>query len=228
MPHRLFLTGDTHRQVDVAKLSFQKFPTQKDLDRSDIMVVLGDWGVLWYGDERDNKWINNWDLKPWTTFVVYGNHDNYSALQKYPIVYKFGAAARKITDNIYIAESGNIYNLNGKRCLCINGADSVDRSIRTEGLNWWSEEAISSDVITQALHELEAYNFEIDYLFTHCGGTEVCTSLGFTPMPSEKQLQKLIDLGPKNDYVHYCGHYHLDQWINVNTRIVYQDIIEIR
>ena len=85
MPHRLFLTGDIHRQVDVAKLSFQKFPTQKDLDRLDIMVVLGDWGVLWYGDERDNKWINNWDLKPWTTFVVYGNHDNYSALQKYPI-----------------------------------------------------------------------------------------------------------------------------------------------
>ena len=112
MSHRLFLTGDIHRQADFAKLSFQKFPIQKDLDRSDIMVVLGDWGALWYGDERDNKWINNWDLKPWTTFVVYGNHDNYSALQKYPIVYKFGAAARKITDNIYVAESGNIYNLN--------------------------------------------------------------------------------------------------------------------
>ena len=71
MPHRLFLTGDTHRQVDVAKLSFQKFPTQKDLDRSDIMVVLGDWGVLWYGDERDNKWINNWDLKPSTIIRLF-------------------------------------------------------------------------------------------------------------------------------------------------------------
>lgn len=46
MPHRLFLTGDTHRQVDVAKLSFQKFPIQKDLDRSDIMVVLGDWAFF--------------------------------------------------------------------------------------------------------------------------------------------------------------------------------------
>ena len=133
-----------------------------------------------------------------------------------------------ITDYFYVGESCNIYYLNGKLCLCINGGDLVDRSIRTEGLNWWSEEAISSDVITKALHELEAYNFEIDYLFTHCGGTEVCTSLGITPMPSEKQLQKLIELVPKIDYVHYCVHYHLDQFINSNTRIVYQDIIEIR
>lgn len=227
MPNRLFITGDTHRHLDTEKI-LTNFPVKDRLDRSDILVVLGDWGAIWFGDQRDSRWINWWSYFPWTTFVVFGNHDNYAALEKYPKVIKFGSVAYQITPFVYVACSGNIYDFNGKTCLCINGADSLDRDTRTEGLNWWKQEAITFADTTTAFYELEKHSYHIDYLFTHCGGAEVCASLGFTPTPSEEQLQKLIDLGPRQDtYLHYCGHYHLDKWVNANTRIVYNDILEL-
>lgn len=228
MAGRVFITGDTHRTNDLEKLYPQTFAIGRDeLDKDDVVIILGDWGALWFGDEYDDNMLDWWESRPWTTFVILGNHENYNALKQLPVVEKFGAEVYQPRPSVFIAFSGNLYDIYGRRCLCINGADSIDRSIRTEGIDWWKEEAISKTAISSAITNLGTADYKFDYLLTHCGGTEVCATLGYLPTPSEQRLQNLIDFIPHKNYKHYCGHYHTDKLVSTNTRIVYDDIIEI-
>ena len=223
---KLFLCGDCHNDVDIHKLTTKKFPIQKELTKDDVMVVLGDWGAIWFGNSKDNYMINWWDNKPWTTFVVLGNHCNYNAIEKLPEVYKFGNSCYKAGNSIYIAKSGNIYTICGEKCLAINGADSYDRDRRTENINWWRQERITQDDYNNASISLAQNNDEIDFLFTHTGGSEVCRFLGFNPTPSDYWIDMIKEtISPDCRYKHYCGHYHVDKIVYRNIRILYDDIV---
>ena len=52
----IFVTGDTHIPIDIKKLNSKKFPIQKNLTRSDIVIVLGDFGLLWKEDKEYLYW----------------------------------------------------------------------------------------------------------------------------------------------------------------------------
>lgn len=226
---RLFCCGDTHQSIDIHKLSASDFKVQKELAKEDILVILGDAGFVWnYGKEvkGEEKWWREWiDNKPWTTFAVLGNHEAYSLIKEFPIVEFCGGHAYKIANSIYYAISGEIYNLNGRVCLVINGADSQDKELRKEGISWWPEEQITEDDIRKARFNLKRYGSKVDYLLTHTGGVNVCASLGLKPTVSDVRLSQIL-----NDFdykYHFCGHYHTDKIIDNNTRIFYNDVKEI-
>ena len=222
---RFFITGDTHNNIDIDKLTIKRFPLQKELTKNDIISVLGDWGAIWYGNKKDDYIIKWWTEKPWTTFVILGNHCNYNAIECFSKVEKFGGITRKINDSIYIAESGEIYTICGKKCLVINGAESTDKEFRKEGISWWPEEQITENDIRKARFNLKRYGNKVDYLLTHTGGVNVCASLGLKPTVSDVRLSQIL-----NDFdykYHFCGHYHTDKIIDNKTRIFYNDIKEI-
>lgn len=43
----IYVTGDTHRRHDIAKLDPLAWPAGQTLTRSDYLVVLGDFGAVW-------------------------------------------------------------------------------------------------------------------------------------------------------------------------------------
>ena len=49
----IFVTGDTHG--DFYRFSLEEFPEQKEMTRDDTMIICGDFGGVWCGDERDNE-----------------------------------------------------------------------------------------------------------------------------------------------------------------------------
>jgi predicted phosphodiesterase len=65
-----------------------------------------------------------------TAYLIRGNHDNpcYWGLQ-------FGLK------NIIFAKDHDVYELEGKRILCVGGAISVDRMDRRIGMTYWENEA---------------------------------------------------------------------------------------
>lgn len=223
---KLLVTGDTHCQIDIGKLTTKRFPYQKELTKDDVLVVLGDWGAIWYGDKRDNYMLKWWEQKPWTTFVVLGNHCNYDAIEKLPIDTAFGAPVRRVSDSIVIAETGNIYTICGKKCLVLNGANSHDMWCRKAGVNWWAQESITQDAANKALISLAMVNDKIDYFFTHtCGGigSAMC---GHTPDSSDQWVDYVMNHLPANgEWKHFCGHMHRDMCVTDRTKIVYQDVI---
>ena len=51
----IYVTGDIHG--DVSRFSKKKFPEQKELTKDDIVMVLGDFGVIWWGDvDKEEKY----------------------------------------------------------------------------------------------------------------------------------------------------------------------------
>ena len=229
---RLFVTGDCHGETDISKLNTRRFPLQKEMTKEDVMVVLGDWGGIWYGTEdkryaqKDQHTIKWWDEKPWTTFVVLGNHENYDAIEQLPETTMFGGPVRKVTDSIFIAETGVIYTICGKKCLVLNGANSHDMWCRKEGVNWWAQEAIHQDDANKAIIALAQVNDEIDYFFTHAGGGVASLMCGHTPDSSDNWVDFVMNHLPADgEWKHFCGHLHRDMCASERTKILYQDVI---
>lgn len=222
---RIFITGDTHGTIDFQKLTMRYFPIQKELNKSDILIVCGDGGLCWSGGD-DDKWLQQWyEDKNFTTLIVDGNHENHVLISELPIIEKFGGKVHQISNSVFYAIRGEIYEINGKKILTCGGADSHDKEWRTEGKSWWPQEQISSADISHAIYNLEQNDFYVDYIISHTGGSEVCRQLGFAPTVSDKRFDKILEV-TKYDK-HYLGHYHLNKLID-KSRIVYNDIIEIR
>lgn len=101
----------------------------------------------------------------------------------------------------------------------------MDKEFRTEGISWWPQEQITEDDIRRARKNLKRYNYKVDYIFTHTGGINVSSFLGFTPTISDVRLDEILY---EIEYSHhYCGHYHVDMNVDEKTRILYNDILEI-
>ena len=50
----IYLTGDIHRKIDDR---FTK-PIAKKLGKNDYLIVLGDFGGVWYDDNNDNLFLS--------------------------------------------------------------------------------------------------------------------------------------------------------------------------
>lgn len=222
---RLFITGDTHGTIDIEKLTYRKFPIQSELYRSDVMVILGDSALCWDGDGTD-RWLQNWyKEKKFSTLSVRGNHDNPDLIAKLPLEPRYGGMVYSISPNVCYAATGEIYTLSGFKCLCVNGADSHDIAFRKEGESWWRGETITKEQYEKCMKNLEKHNFKVDFVFSHTGGLQVNAFLGFNETQSDKYLDKILE---QLTYTYqYCGHYHVDEWVNSKTRILYNDIIEL-
>lgn len=221
---RIFVCGDIHHENDIAKIQPQNFTIQKDLTKEDVLIVAGDWGGIWYHDYRNENLLEWWESRNFTTLVVDGNHENHFLISKLPIIDKFGGKVRKVSDSVFIAERGEIYTINGKKILTLGGADSIDKHLRIKDFDWWEQESITQKDFNNALDNLKKYDFSIDYIISHTGGSEVCRQLGFTPTISDYFLDKILTISIYKK--HYLGHYHLDKLID-KSRILYDDIIEI-
>ena len=64
----IFVTGDTHG--DFYRFSLEEFPEQKEMTREDTMIICGDFGGVWCGDERDNEELDKLAQLPFT--IVFG------------------------------------------------------------------------------------------------------------------------------------------------------------
>lgn len=220
---KLFVTGDTHGGIDMSKLNSRHF-RNTGLTKEDILVVMGDAGFIWSGGGEEQFWQKFLDEKPWTTFCVLGNHENYDRIEQLPIVDFHGGKAYKVNDSIYYAITGEIYDFIGKKCLVVNGADSHDKHLRKEGKTWWKQERITPTDTAKALATLSKYNGIVDFIFSHTGGTEVVKTLGFDTTPSDLELDHILNTATYEK--HFCGHYHADKLIG-DTRIIYDDVMMI-
>ena len=131
----------------------------RQLDESDILVVLGDCALVeWPHAEAEGKYQCDWlNEKPWTTILLYGNHDNYEAIKKYPVVEKFGGYVREIIPDgkVFALDFPAILNLNGHKTLLIPGANSHDidylcYSWEKDKINRWKKNRIWHRVVGES------------------------------------------------------------------------------
>lgn len=153
--------------------------------------------------------------------VVPGNHDSYD-LDDYAHVKCHGANARKIRDNIFYIDRGEIMDINGQTYLCISGADSTDKDWRMDwmrenkGKIWWEEERITFEQTTEICSKLADRDFRVNYIITHEPPYRVkqkfLGNISFDRTGSDIMLNDIFNLAEFDHW--YCGHMHITTTID--------------
>lgn len=229
----IYITGDTHGQNDVAKLFPGSFPVGKTLSRDDYLIICGDFGGIWFGDERDNDRLDFYEEKKYTVLFVDGNHENFAALKRYPITMWNGGKVHMIRPNIIHLMRGQIFDIDGQTFFTFGGGISIDKNRRIPYVSWWPEEEPSVAEINEALDNLAAHANKVDYIITHAAPESIMRNelCKIQPMINmDCQTEKFLDeIYLNTDFkMWFCGHYHFDAWIHAcKLQVLYNNIIKL-
>lgn len=245
----IFVTGDMHG--DYSRLNTKNFPQQRFMTKKDFVIVSGDFGI-WRDNAQSRNWLNWLHEKSFTTLFVDGNHENYDLLAEYPVSFWNGGVVQHINESVIHLMRGEIYILQGKTFFAMGGASSHDiedgilelddphlrekkrrmdaqyKRYRVNHQSWWAEELPNNLEYENAMRSLQRYNWEVDYVITHCAPGAVAKLVADDSYPNDN-LTKFFDaVAKKLDFkIWIFGHYHKNLSINKKFILLYKEILEI-
>lgn len=235
-----YVTGDIHGNVE--RLSFAEFYKGKELKRSDYVMICGDFGGVWDNSKGENARLDWLAEKPFTVLFVDGNHENFDLLEKYPVEMWNGGKVHFIRENIIHLMRGQVYNIDGHKIFTMGGAASHDikdgvldpddyvdeddfrdkyrwmrshnKMFRVKGVSWWEQEMPNSSECREAMANLAANDYKVDYIFTHCCATSTLSLMGHSHSADVlntffEELRSCVQFKRW-----YFGHMHQDRIIN--------------
>lgn len=226
----VYITGDTHSGADIAKISQWKLG--RTLSRSDYLIVAGDFGYPWdFFDAMEEDEITMLERGPFTTLFIDGNHENYEYWASRPVEEWHGGFVQRLRSHSPIRHlmRGEIYDIGGHTIFTMGGADSVDKYMRTEGIDWWPVELPDETNFANARKNLAAHDWKVDYVITHtCSDRMLPYALDWQA-PNEDRLTHFLDeLEDKLEFEHwYFGHMHDDRDCDSKHTLLYNKIVEL-
>ena len=229
----IFLTGDLHGWERLPELGAEMWPEGNNLMKTDYLIILGDFGLIWNNSEANKSWLDWLNKKPWTTLFVDGNHENFNMLNSYPVTNWCGGKVHMITPSIIHLMRGQVFNLQGKKFFTFGGATSIDKEHRKPYVSWWPEEVPSQHETLRGALSLISVNNKVDYVLTHTCPNEIVKVICGSKMNYE--LQQPDPVCNILDYFYellefdhwYFGHFHEDRQINDKFTVMYEDIKRI-
>lgn len=223
----IYVTGDTHADIDIGKLSAAHFQRQNRLSKNDYVIICGDFGLVWDGSPREMYWRKWLSDKNFTTLWIDGNHENFDYLREFPVTEKFGGRVREISPSIYHLERGQVLTIGGKKFFVMGGAASHDKEHRREHISWWKEEMPSSEEMASAIDALDANDWTVDYVLTHCAPRSV--QLMIQPWYENDALTGFLERVRQdlNFKTWFFGHYHTDKFLGEKFVCLYDRLYAI-
>ena len=210
----IYITGDTHGAFNRIIDFCERIGTTKE----DIMIILGDAGINYHLNDRDERLKEKLDDVPITIFCIHGNHEQRPyAIGGYEEMEWHGGIVymEPKHPSILFAKDGEIYDLNGKKAIAIGGAYSVDKYYCIPRYMPWYDNEQPSDEIKQYVEsQLASIDWKIDYVLSHTTPLKYepvevflsCIDQSSVDKSTEEWLDEIED---KLDYEKwYCGHYH--------------------
>ena len=214
-----YITGDTHR--DFGRI--EDFCARIHPAPEDVMIILGDAGINYYGGCRDRDLKRRLAALPLTLFSIHGNHEQrpgkiasyHTALWNGGEVY-----VEDEFPNLLFAADGSYFSLDGVQTFVMGGAYSVDKDIRlARNWGWWPDD----EARQWAEQQLEKHGWHTDIVLTHT------TPLRYEPVEVfmscvdqsrvDKSTEEWLDtIEQRLAYKRwYCGHYHTEKTIDRMT-----------
>ena len=221
MAGRLFVRGDTHSNFDFLPYFCEEYQT----DYNDILIILGDAGILYYGENNPREYYtkNFISNQPITIVCIRGNHEdrpsNRSNIHTYTI-------SNEVMSGTFMYETGYThilytidgyeYDFMGQKCLVVGGAYSVDKWYRLQmGWKWFPDEELTDEEMNLILSKTK--NAKYDHIFTHtCPEPWEPTDLFLSCIDQNsvsKRMEKFLwELSKNFEWRHWWfGHYHADR-----------------
>lgn len=225
----IFITGDIHGYIDIAKLFPSFFTVGKDLTRDDYLIICGDFGLIWSDSEEEHYWLNWLDSCPWTTLWADGNHENYEMLSKYDTEDWHGGKIQRITDNVLHLMRGHVFNIDGLDFFVFGGAESHDKEMRTLGETYWKEELPTPEEIEQGRKAITDAEWTVDYVITHSLPSYAQRNIFGEGSFPENQLTDFLEEVAENIEcrIWFTGHYHINMAYDDAYYLIYNDIVKL-
>lgn len=213
----IYICGDIHGDIDIHKLNINNWPEQKDLSKDDLLIILGDFGLVFELNETrfEQYWLK-WLLnKKCTVLFIDGNHENFDRINNdYPEAKVYGATCHviKTIDNnsLYHIKRGEVLTYNNKKILCIGGATSVDKNQRVVGISWWQDELLSYKEEGYIIDNIIDNDYYFDYILTHTAPMTITPNERhiISDCPVRKFLQHVSEITRFKEW--HFGHFHTD------------------
>lgn len=217
----IYITGDKH--ADFREVFYFCYANETTLD--DILIVLGDAGINYYVNDKDNELKNS--LKehyPITFFCIHGNHEERPENIKTYKTKKFHEGIVYYEEdypNILFAKDGEVYNFNNHKVLVIGGAYSVDKYFRlARGYSWYESEQPDDKIKNKVKKVLKDLDNKVDIILSHtCPYKYLPREMfleGIDQSTVDNSTEYFLDeIEESTDYnLWYCGHYHTDKEID--------------
>lgn len=228
----IYITGDTHGDFS----RFDRFCKRIQTTTDDMMIVLGDVGLNYFGDERDQLRKEHVAKYPLTFFCIHGNHEmrptdtgNYKTKD-------FRGGTVWVEDeypNILFAKDGDAFRFAEKNCIVIGGAYSVDKYYRlARSMRWFENEQPSPEIKAYVEKQIATYDHKFDVVLSHTSPLKYEPIEVFLPMIDQSSVDKsteewLDTIEERLDYRRwYCGHYHTSKRID-KIQFMFEDIDEL-
>lgn len=228
----VYVTGDMHGNISALYNYFQ----DECLTKDDILIVLGDFGVIWNNKDLAMMGLQLLSEKKCTIAFVDGNHEGYDLLKEMEEdIWWNGDRAGLLPYGIIHLYRGSIYTIEGKTFGVCGGADSVDKALRVEGSSWWVAETIAQSDVDLLLSNAKKYDNHLDYMLTHdAPENQACFLAAMTGISNFKtstsqqmltQIQKALKIDKW-----FFGHWHMNLNLPGDSDYMglYQKVVELR
>jgi len=145
-PRRIVVAGDWHGNQEWALSVIRRVPALLAGESQRLILHLGDFGI-WPDKpgqiylDRLSRALGEAGAELW---FVDGNHEDFDRLGQ--LDEKPGPDGRvPVVPRIMHLPRGHRWSWHGLTWLACGGAVSVDRAIRTEGVDWWPQEEITTE-----------------------------------------------------------------------------------
>ena len=212
----IYVTGDTHGDFD----RIAHFCARMNTKLSDIMIILGDAGINFFGGWRDSLKKEFISKLPITLFCIHGNHERRPAtIPTYSEQEWHGGTVyvEEKFPSILFAKDGEVYDLNGLRAIAIGGAYSIDWMLRIPGRSWWPDEQPSPEIKARVEAKLQQLDWNVDVVLSHTVPLKYEPVEVFLPGIDQQRVDKSTEqwLDRIEDRLHYgkwyAGHFHTEK-----------------
>lgn len=240
MPH-VFITGDKHGDYKNVEQWCLKWNTSKD----DLLIILGDNGINYWGPHRDKKLKNYLSALPITFFMIKGNHDQRPSTKLYHIsdeIHPLVKGPCYVEPNypslLFSAMYGAYEFFTGEaweKAFVLGGAYSADKWYRLDmqamgysGYRWFSDEQMSDWEMKEASSMIQ--DVSPAYILSHtCPFKYIPRDMFLSTIDQstvddtmEHWMDAIDDTIPYKKW--YCGHWHTDRTVD-QMRYMFHDII---
>ena len=216
----IYLTGDIHGDPKRVSEAIERF----GITHNDIIVILGDVGMNYYGSHGDRSRKRNLNRHGVQILCIHGNHEMRPAtLTTYQEKVWHGGIVyiEEEFPNLLFAKDGEVYDLDGCKAIAIGGAYSVDKWHRLErGINWFPDEQPSDEIKAQVENKLDELGWQVDAVLTHTCPQRYTPTEAFLSFVDQSSVDNSTELwldsiAEKLDYkAWYCGHWHINKRID--------------
>ena len=221
----IYVTGDTHGNF--RRFQPEYFPEQAGMTKNDVVIIAGDFGGVWFGDSRDDETLDWLERLPFTLAFVCGNHENYDALERYPVAEWHGSKVHRVRPHVLHLMRGQVFELESYRFFTMGGAKSHDTNHRINHISWWRQELPSDEEYSEALQNLERYNWQVDYIITHCAPTSIAL-MGSRHNEADRLTDFLQEVRERAKYYYWLfGHYHDNKAVDEKHILLWEQIVQI-